>query len=106
MLLISVSSVFITDINTPTRSRILFVSGVLLQSGFVAASEAEEADVIMANTCAIRENAEAKVWQRLSYFRSLKNKNRISKVKPSGFPLVGVLGCMVCSQSVSQLVNE
>jgi hypothetical protein len=49
-----------------------------------------QADVILAVTCAIRENAERKIWSRLDYFRSLKRKR--SRHRP---PLkVGLLGCM------------
>ena len=44
-------------------------------------------DVILLNTCAIRENAEAKIWHRLNEIRAHKKKNK-QKV------LVGVLGCM------------
>ena len=47
-----------------------------------------QADVILAVTCAIRENAERKIWSRLDYFRSLKRKR--SRHRP---PLkVGLLG--------------
>lgn len=47
-----------------------------------------QADVILAVTCSIRENAERKVWSRLDFFRSLKRKR--SRDLP---PLkVGVLG--------------
>jgi MiaB/RimO family radical SAM methylthiotransferase len=68
------------------------VSTILSQSGHQQCDILEEADVILANTCAIRENAEAKVWHRLNYFESIRKKNR--KVRRAGYPLVGVLGCM------------
>jgi len=42
------------------------------------------ADIILTNTCAIREKAEEKVWQRLYHLRKNKGKHQI----------VGVLGCM------------
>ncbi|KAJ3675606.1 hypothetical protein LUZ60_004648 [Juncus effusus] len=58
----------------------------------------ESAEVIFINTCAIRDNAEQKVWQRLNYFWFLKRewKNNISigrsfSLKP---PKIVVLGCM------------
>ena len=45
--------------------------------------------MILINTCAIRDKAEAKIWQRLAYFRSLgKPKKKAER------PVVGVLGCM------------
>lgn len=55
------------------------VRGVLLSAGHEVCDNIEGADLILANTCAIRENAEAKVWQRLNYFRTLKTKNKIQK---------------------------
>eukprot|EP00731_Ephydatia_muelleri_P032067 Em0023g574a len=63
---------------------------VLKDAGFARTVEIHEADVILAVTCAIRENAEKKVWSRLDYFKSLKRK------RPSSQPplKVGLLGCM------------
>ncbi|CAL5188100.1 unnamed protein product [Lathyrus oleraceus] len=58
----------------------------------------ENAEIIFINTCAIRENAELKVWQRLNYFWFLKRnwkanvaKGRSQSLRP---PKVVVLGCM------------
>lgn len=46
-----------------------------------------EADIVLLMTCAIRENAESKIWNRLNFLKSLE--------KTSKKPLtVGVLGCM------------
>jgi MiaB/RimO family radical SAM methylthiotransferase len=69
------------------------VSAILNKSGMVQVPDMENADVILANTCAIRENAEAKVWQRLELFRKLKQERMRAKSKIAP-PLVGVLGCM------------
>ena len=46
-----------------------------------------EADIVLLMTCAIRENAEAKIWNRLNFLKSLDKSTR----KPL---TVGVLGCM------------
>src|SRR5690625_7041110 len=62
------------------------VNSILLEEGLKPVKEAEEADLILVNTCAIRENAESRVWNRLKEFRGLKRDN------PS--LTVGVLGCM------------
>ena len=62
---------------------------VLESAGYDETKEVNEADVILVNTCAIRDKAEAKIWQRLAYFRSLGNGK-----KRSERPVVGVLGCM------------
>jgi tRNA A37 methylthiotransferase MiaB len=52
----------------------------------------QQADVVLAVTCAIRENAERKVWQRLDLFRLLKRRRAKDTARA---PLqIGVLGCM------------
>jgi len=62
---------------------------VLKDAGYDATEDVNGANVILINTCAIRDKAEAKIWQRLAYFRSLGNgKKKMEK------PVVGVLGCM------------
>ena len=62
------------------------VNSVLMDEGMTPVQDAESADIIFINTCAIRDNAEQRVWQRLREFRNLKDK------KPD--LMVGVLGCM------------
>ncbi|KDD75516.1 radical SAM protein [Helicosporidium sp. ATCC 50920] len=66
------------------------VLSVLQSSGFGSAPDAESADVVLLNTCAIRENAESKIWQRLGYLKNLKRQRRRDQARP----VVGVLGCM------------
>jgi hypothetical protein len=61
------------------------VRSTLLQAGHNISDSLEQADIILANTCAIRDNAEAKVWHRLNYFKSIKSKNRVGKLKPGIF---------------------
>lgn len=94
------------------------VHSVLRDAGFTAASSAEAADVVLLNTCAIRDNAESKIWQRLGYFKNLKVARRTAAKKAAKLerrgetaagletglqqggllfaprPVVGVLGCM------------
>ena len=62
------------------------VASILLEHGFGATKNFEQADLIFINTCSIREKAEATVRKRLTEFRVLKRE------KPG--MLVGVLGCM------------
>ena len=62
---------------------------VLKDGGYDETDDMHDADVILVNTCAIREKAEAKIWQRLAYFKSLRKRK-----KKSEKPVVGVLGCM------------
>ncbi|KAL6224542.1 hypothetical protein ACLB2K_003397 [Fragaria x ananassa] len=58
----------------------------------------ENAEVIFINTCAIRDNAEQKVWQRLNYFwflkRHWKSNVKIGRSQSTRPPKVVVLGCM------------
>ncbi len=62
------------------------VLSVLHHAGFEPTAKLEEAELAFMNTCAIRENAEEKVWNRLNHWKSLKKKNPAL--------VVGVLGCM------------
>ena len=62
------------------------VASLLAESGFSTTRNLYESDVILLNTCAIRENAEQRVRTRLRELQHLK------KAKPT--LVVGVLGCM------------
>lgn len=73
------------------------VASILQKEGFSLTPDFEEADLIFLNTCAIRENAELRVRNRLNDFKRVKQRN--SKA------LVGVLGCMA-ERLKSQLMEE
>ena len=62
------------------------VFSILARHGYERTEEIAEADVIMANTCSIRDNAEQRIWGRIEYF------NTFRKAKPA--LVVGILGCM------------
>jgi tRNA-2-methylthio-N6-dimethylallyladenosine synthase len=62
------------------------VASILNQGGFGATRNYEDADLILVNTCSIREKAEQTVRQRLHLFR-------LAKLRKPGM-LIGVLGCM------------
>ncbi|MBS1564627.1 MAG: radical SAM protein, partial [Bacteroidetes bacterium] len=62
------------------------VASILNENGFGATRNVEEADLVLLNTCSIREKAEQTVRKRLTEFRKIK------LAKPG--MLVGVLGCM------------
>lgn len=72
------------------------VHAILDGAGYERTEDELAADVILANTCAIRENAETKVWHRLAQFRSVKQKRGTKRARARGErpPVVGVLGCM------------
>ena len=62
------------------------VASILSADGYSPTREIEEADLILVNTCSIREKAEENIRQRLTVFNKMKLK------KPG--TLIGVLGCM------------
>jgi tRNA-2-methylthio-N6-dimethylallyladenosine synthase len=62
------------------------VNSILVEEGMKPVHDAESADVVLVNTCSIRENAETKVWNRLKELRAVKKDNKDITV--------GVLGCM------------
>ncbi|CAF2146666.1 unnamed protein product [Brassica napus] len=102
-----------SDIASPSKGRIYhetygcqmnindmeIVLSIMNNSGYKeVVTDPESAEVIFINTCAIRDNAEQRVWQRLNYFWFLKRQwkanvaeGRAKSVKP---PKVVVLGCM------------
>lgn len=73
------------------------VNAILLEKGMNPVSDAELADIILVNTCSIRENAETKVWNRLKEFRGLKAQNKSLTV--------AVLGCMA-ERIKDQIIEE
>lgn len=62
------------------------VAAILKAKGFEYTKEKSEADIILVNTCSVRENAEQRVRGRVEGFAEIKKKN------PS--LLVGIMGCM------------
>ncbi len=62
------------------------IASILEKDGFTTINSDNDADVIFLNTCAIRDNAENRIWTRLQDLKHLKKKN------PN--LVVGVLGCM------------
>ncbi len=62
------------------------VAGILAEQGYGTTRDLESADLVLLNTCSIRDKAEQTIRHRLIHFKSLKTK------KPS--MVVGLLGCM------------
>ena len=62
------------------------IASILAEDGYSTTREEKEADLILINTCSIREKAEERVRNRLTNFKSYKRNN------PS--LVVGMLGCM------------
>ncbi|MHC9064400.1 tRNA (N6-isopentenyl adenosine(37)-C2)-methylthiotransferase MiaB [Nitrospira sp. CMX1] len=72
------------------------VRSLLKQEGFGFTEDRERADVVLVNTCAIRENAHTKIYSHLSELKALKKHRPL---------VVGVLGCMAQNLK-SELVEK
>ncbi|MFY0687333.1 MAG: tRNA (N6-isopentenyl adenosine(37)-C2)-methylthiotransferase MiaB [Cyclobacteriaceae bacterium] len=73
------------------------VTSILSEAGFGTTSNLEEADLVLINTCSIRDKAEQTVRRRLGHFNSYKrNKPDLT---------IGVLGCMA-ERLKAQLLEE
>ena len=62
------------------------IFAILEKAGYGRTESMEEADLVMANTCSIRDNAEQRIWGRLDVFARQK------KARPD--MLIGIVGCM------------
>ena len=65
-------------------SEVIF--SILAKEGYERTLEMEDADLILANTCSVRDNAEQRIWGRIEQFHKMK-ENRPEVV-------VGIVGCM------------
>lgn len=54
--------------------------GILESAGAIAAEKEEDSDVVVYNTCCVRENAEQRVFGRLGYLKNFKKKNPQMKI--------------------------
>ena len=71
------------------------VRSLLKREGFVFTDDRERADVILLNTCAIRENAHNRVYSHLADLKLLKKQRSL---------VVGILGCM--AQNLKEELTE
>ncbi|PRX24085.1 tRNA-i(6)A37 thiotransferase enzyme MiaB [Orenia metallireducens] len=71
------------------------LAGVLEGEGYHPTEELTEADIIILNTCCVRENAELKVYGKVGQLKRLKEKNPDL--------IIGICGCMMQQEEV---VNE
>jgi tRNA-2-methylthio-N6-dimethylallyladenosine synthase len=62
------------------------VSGLFLGKGYKLARSPEDADIILFNTCSVRQHAEERVWGNIGMLRKLKQR------RPG--IIIGVIGCM------------
>ena len=62
------------------------IFAILAGAGYARTENMEEADLVMANTCSVRDNAEQRIWGRLEVFGQLRSR------RPG--LVVGIVGCM------------
>lgn len=74
------------------------LAGILESLGYEATDEIKNAQVVLLNTCAIRENAEEKVFGKIGYLKKVKRTN------PN--IIFGICGCMAQEESVVNKILE
>ncbi len=74
------------------------LEGMLTEMGYVATQEESEADMIIYNTCCVRENAELKVYGKLGWLKHYKKEH------PDA--IIALCGCMMQQDSVLQTLRQ
>ena len=74
------------------------IRGMLEKAGFEFTEKAEEADLVIYNTCAVRENAEQRVFGRLGILKHIK------ETRPE--MMVAVCGCMVQQEHICEKIKK
>ncbi|NFD20682.1 tRNA (N6-isopentenyl adenosine(37)-C2)-methylthiotransferase MiaB [Clostridium botulinum] len=74
------------------------LAGMLKKEGYIRTEEREDADVIIFNTCCVRENAELKVYGNLGILKGLKSKN------PN--LIIAVTGCMMQQKGMAETIKK
>ena len=72
------------------------LSGMLLNLGYVKAEEKDKAEIIIFNTCCVRENAELKFYGSLGALKNLKKQNPEL--------IIAICGCMMQQEGMAQAV--
>ena len=65
-------------------SEVIFA--IMAKEGYERTESMDDADIILANTCSVRDNAEQRIWGRIELFHTMKKK------RPE--VIVGIVGCM------------
>lgn len=74
------------------------IKGMLAQMGFGFTEDPEQADLILFNTCAVREHAEDRVFGNVGALKSIKNRRPHT--------LIALCGCMVQQEHVAQKIKN
>jgi tRNA-2-methylthio-N6-dimethylallyladenosine synthase len=60
------------------------IAGLLDEAGFIPAESGAQADIVVFNTCAVRENADNKLYGNLSFLAPIKKKNPLMQIAVGG----------------------
>ena len=74
------------------------INGMLTEMGFCMTGSPENADLVLYNTCAVRENAENRVFGNVGALKALKAKNPDM--------VIAVCGCMVQQEHIAKRMKE
>lgn len=74
------------------------ISGILERLGYTHSEDTYKADVVILNTCAIRENAENRIWGVLGLLNGVKNEKKDM--------IIGICGCMPQEENASNKLME
>lgn len=74
------------------------IKGLLMQAGYGFTDDETKADLIILNTCAVRENAEDRVFGIVGSMKKLK------EVKPS--LIIGISGCMTAQEHIAEKIKK
>ncbi|MGN0149646.1 MAG: tRNA (N6-isopentenyl adenosine(37)-C2)-methylthiotransferase MiaB [Clostridia bacterium] len=74
------------------------IRGMLREAGFDFTEDSKKADVVIYNTCAVRENAEQKVFGRLGILKHIKQS------RPD--MIIGICGCMVQQEHITEKIKS
>jgi tRNA-2-methylthio-N6-dimethylallyladenosine synthase len=74
------------------------LAGILEKSGYSPAASAQEGDLILLNTCCVRENAENRLYGNIGNLKALKEQNPDC--------IIGVCGCMVQQPTVVEKIRK
>ena len=73
------------------------ICGMIEQCGYAKTSELNEANLVIFNTCCVRENAEEKLFGKLGELKELKRKNNI---------IIAIGGCMMQEKHIQDKLNK
>lgn len=65
------------------------ICGLLKSEGYKLTANHKDADIVILNTCSVRQHAEDKVWSEVGRFKKKSQSHKVTKL-----PVIGIVGCM------------